>query len=355
MSTNHSAAPVWSARDGRPYLEVTDLEVSFPTADGIVCAVQGLTYSLALGRTLAIVGESGSGKSVSSMAIMGLHNPAATRMSGSIRLGDHEIVGMPNEEMRRVRGAAASMIFQDPQSSLHPYFTVGDQITEAYLAHHRVSRKQARRRAADMLGRVGIPHAARRLDDYPHHFSGGMRQRVMIAMALVNDPQLLIADEPTTALDVTVQAQILDLIAELQQEFGSAVLFITHDLGVVAEIADEVLVMYGGRAVEHGSKSDILANPVHPYTWGLLRSVPALSGAPGKLRPIPGSPPSLLAPPPGCAFEPRCEFRDRLVYAECGTVQPELVGRHGQSHHRSRCHLRQPESVFQAEVLPFLP
>ncbi|WP_121161477.1 ABC transporter ATP-binding protein [Micromonospora pisi] len=338
------------------YLTVRDLTVSFPTADGVVRAVQGLSYSVPLGRTLAIVGESGSGKSVSSMAIMGLHDPKSTRMTGSIQLGGHEIVGMSQPELRRHRGSAASMIFQDPQSSLHPYFTVGDQIVEAYRAHHNVSKRVARERAVEMLGRVGIPSPRRRLDDHPHQFSGGMRQRAMIAMALVNDPKLLIADEPTTALDVTVQAQILDLIMDLQRDFGSAVLFITHDLGVVAEIADEVLVMYGGRAVEYGRVDAILGRPLHPYTWGLLESIPAVSGEPTRLHPIPGLPPSLLALPTGCAFHPRCEFPDRVPgTGACAAELPELVSRTADTARQSRCHLHRPDQIFEAEILPRLP
>jgi peptide/nickel transport system ATP-binding protein len=338
-----------------PYLVVQDLDVSFPTADGVVRAVQGLNYSIRLGETLAIVGESGSGKSVSSMAIMGLHDPKRTRMSGSIRLGGAEIVAMSESSLRKVRGTAAAMIFQDPQSSLHPYFTVGNQITEAYAAHHRTSRRKARARAADMLGRVGIPNARRRLDDYPHQFSGGMRQRVMIAMALVNDPKLLIADEPTTALDVTVQAQILDLIMDLQRDFGSAVLFITHDLGVVAEIADDVLVMYGGRAVETGTVDKILGTPQHPYTWGLLESIPAVAGEPTRLHPIPGMPPSLLALPTGCSFHPRCEFVGRVPGNQCRTELPAFIPRTADTTRASRCHLARPDDMFTAEILPRLP
>jgi len=338
-----------------PYLEVTNLTVAFPTADGVVRAVQDLTYKLRLGQTLAVVGESGSGKSVSSMAIMGLHDPKSTRMRGSIRLGGREIVGMPADELRHQRGRAAAMIFQDPQSSLHPFFTVGKQITEAYLTHNKVSARAARKRAVDMLGLVGIPNAARRLDDYPHQFSGGMRQRVMIAMALVNDPKLLIADEPTTALDVTVQAQILDLISDLQRDFGSAVLFITHDLGVVAEIADDVLVMYGGRAVEHGTVKDILGSPLHPYTWGLLESIPAVSGDPTRLHPIPGTPPSLLNLPTGCAFHPRCEFRKQVPDDLCSTELPDLAPRTDDPGRLSRCHLAHPDQVFITDILPRLP
>jgi peptide/nickel transport system ATP-binding protein len=337
------------------YLEVSDLHVQFPTADGRVQAVQGLSYSLPLGRTLAIVGESGSGKSVSSMAIMGLHDRKSTWISGSIKVGGKEVVGMSEKELMSFRGADAAMIFQDPQSSLHPFFTIGDQIMESFRAHNNVSRKAAKARAVDMLGRVGIPNPARRVGQYPHEFSGGMRQRAMIAMALVNDPKLLIADEPTTALDVTVQAQILDLIADLQRDFGSAVVFITHDLGVVAEIADDILVMYAGNAVEHGPVEKILGTPLMPYTWGLLESIPAVSGNPGPLHPIPGSPPSLLAMPSGCAFHPRCEFRDRVPNDLCRTLKPELIPRTADLSRSSRCHLKDPDKVFETEVLPRLP
>jgi peptide/nickel transport system ATP-binding protein len=341
--------------DEAAYLEVSDLQVQFPTADGTVRAVQGLSYSLPLRRTLAIVGESGSGKSVSSMAVMGLHDARTARISGSIKVGGKEIVGMGEKDLENYRGADAAMIFQDPQSSLHPYFTIGDQIMEMYRAHHRTTRRKAKDRAIDMLGRVGIPNPRRRVDQYPHEFSGGMRQRAMIAMALVNDPKLLIADEPTTALDVTVQAQILDLIADLQRDFGSAVVFITHDLGVVAEIADDILVMYAGNAVEHGPVEKILGTPQHPYTWGLLESIPALAGEPQPLHPIPGSPPSLLAVPSGCAFHPRCEFRDRVPDELCRTLHPELLPRTADPGRASRCHLKDPNRIFEADVLPRLP
>ena len=337
------------------YLEVSDLQVQFPTADGLVKAVQGLSYSLPLRRTLAIVGESGSGKSVSSMAIMGLHDRRTARISGSIKVGGEQIVGMGQKELESFRGAGAAMIFQDPQSSLHPYFTVGNQIVESYRAHHSVSKRQAKERAVDMLGRVGIPNPGRRVDNFPHEFSGGMRQRAMIAMALVNDPKLLIADEPTTALDVTVQAQILDLIADLQRDFGSAVVFITHDLGVVAEIADDILVMYAGNAVEHGPVEKILGSPQHPYTWGLLESIPALTGEPQPLHPIPGTPPSLLAVPGGCAFHPRCEFRTLVPDDLCRTLRPDLVPRTADPRRASRCHLKDPNGIFESEVLPRLP
>ncbi len=261
-----------------PYLVVDNLTVRFPTADGVVQAVTDLSYSLDQGQTLGIVGESGSGKSVSSMAIMGLHDYKRTQMSGSIRVGGREVVGLSNNQMQSLRGNDVAMIFQDPLTALHPFYSVGKQISEAYLAHNDVSKSKARAKAIEMLDRVGIPQARSRVDDYPHQFSGGMRQRAMIAMALVNDPKLLIADEPTTALDVTVQAQILDLLQELQREFNSAIIIITHDLGVVAEMADEVLVMYGGRCVEHGPTKELLTHPEMPYTWGLLSSVPDVRG-----------------------------------------------------------------------------
>jgi peptide/nickel transport system ATP-binding protein len=338
-----------------PYLEVTDLHVQFPTADGMVQAVQGLSYQLPLRRTLAIVGESGSGKSVSSMAVLGLHDTKTARITGSIKVGGREIVGLGAKELESYRGADAAMIFQDPQSSLHPYFTIGDQIMESYRAHNNVSKRAAKNRAIEMLDRVGIPNPKRRVNQFPHEFSGGMRQRAMIAMALVNDPKLLIADEPTTALDVTVQAQILDLIADLQRDFGSAVVFITHDLGVVAEIADDILVMYAGNAVEHGPVEKILGKPLHPYSWGLLESIPALTGEPQPLHPIPGTPPSLLAVPSGCPFHPRCEFKDRVPGDLCWTLKPELIPRTADQGRASRCHLKDPDRVFETEVLPRLP
>ena len=340
---------------GEAYLQVNDLVVEFNTQDGVLKAVQGLSYEVQLGKTLAIVGESGSGKSVSCMAIMGLHDPRSVKLGGSIRLGGKEIVGLQRSALRQHRGRAAAMIFQDPQSSLHPYFTVGNQIAEAYRVHNTVSKRAARNKVVEMLARVGIPNARRRYDDYPHHFSGGMQQRAMIAMALINDPKLLIADEPTTALDVTVQAQILDLISDLQNDFGSAVVFITHDLGVVAEIADDVLVMYAGRAVEKGTVKEVLAEPLHPYAWGLLGSMPAVSGAPTRLQPIPGTPPSLLAVPNGCAFHPRCRYLERVPGDRCRTELPELISRTMNQAHLSRCHLDHPDQIFAAEVLPLLP
>jgi peptide/nickel transport system ATP-binding protein len=293
----------------RTLLEVRDLRVHFPTDDGLVRAVDGVSFHLERGRTLGIVGESGSGKSVTSLAIMGLHEHSRAEISGEIWLDGEDLVGAGSARVRQLRGSKMAMIFQDPMSSLHPYFTVGSQLSEAFLVHNKVGRKAARQHAIDMLGRVGIPQPAARMDDYPHQFSGGMRQRVMIAMALSCDPELLIADEPTTALDVTVQAQILDLISDLQHEYGSAVIIITHDLGVVAELADDTLVMYGGRVCEYGSAEDIFWRPGHPYTWGLLTSMPRIDRARSeRLIPIQGTPPSLINIPSGCPFHPRCDY-----------------------------------------------
>ena len=296
------AAP---ANPDDPFLVVENLTVKFPTHDGLVQAVTDLSYAVERGKTLGIVGESGSGKSVSSMAVLGLHDPKHTRLSGSIRIDGVEVIGAPEDRMRKIRGNSVAMIFQDALTALHPFYTIGDQISEGYRMHHKVSKAEAKKRAIEMLDRVGIPQPNRRVDDYPHQYSGGMRQRAMIAMSLVNDPQLLIADEPTTALDVTVQAQILDLLQDLQREFNSAVIIITHDLGVVAEIADTTMVMYAGRAVEYGATREILTHPEMPYTWGLLGSIPEVAGdADVRLIPIPGNPPSLLNPPEGCCVPP---------------------------------------------------
>jgi len=293
----------------REMLEVRDLRIHFPTEDGLVRAVDGLSFSVDRGQTLGIVGESGSGKSVTSLGILGLHEGTRAQVSGEICLDGENVVRATASRIRQLRGSKVAMIFQDPLSSLHPYYTIGDQIIEAYRIHNDVSKKAARAHAIEMLDRVGIPQAARRVDDYPHHFSGGMRQRAMIAMALSCDPELLIADEPTTALDVTVQAQILDLISDLQDDFGSAVIIITHDLGVVAELADDVLVMYAGKAVEYGSAEDVFQRPGHPYTWGLLDSMPRLDRErQQRLHPIRGTPPSLIMLPAGCAFGPRCDY-----------------------------------------------
>jgi len=341
------------APSGDIVLEVHDLRVHFPTNDGVVKAVDGLDFTLARGKTLGIVGESGSGKSVSSSAIMGLHNPQRTKISGSVVLNGVDLLTLSEDQMRKRRGRDVAMIFQDPLSSMHPYYTVGNQIVEAYRVHNDVSKRQARARAIEMLARVGIPQPDRRVDDYPHQFSGGMRQRAMIAMGLINDPGLLIADEPTTALDVTVQAQILDLLQDLQREFDSAVIIITHDLGVVAEMADDVLVMYAGRGVEYGPCKEILTHPEMPYTWGLLSSVPDVQGDTAvKLVPIPGNPPSLLSPPSGCKFHPRCQHRDKVPGDLCRTEEPLLVAGQRGPGHTKRCHIANPEDIYAKEVLP---
>jgi peptide/nickel transport system ATP-binding protein len=293
-------------------LDVRDLRIHFPTNDGLVKAVDGLSFTLDRGRTLGIVGESGSGKSVTSLGILGLYNTGNAQISGEIYLDGEDVVAASQARVRELRGSKMAMIFQDPLSSLHPYYTIGNQIAEAYLIHNKVSKKAARAHAVELLERVGIPQPASRVDDYPHQFSGGMRQRAMIAMALSCDPELLIADEPTTALDVTVQAQILDLISDLQQEYDSAVIMITHDLGVVAELADDVLVMYAGRMAEYGSSEDIFAHPGHPYTWGLLGSMPRLDRTRmDRLLSIRGTPPSLINVPAGCPFHPRCDYAAR--------------------------------------------
>ena len=337
-----------------PFLQVEDLKVTFPTEDGPITAVSGLSYSVEKGRTLGIVGESGSGKSVSSMAVMGLHDAKSARISGSIRVGGTEVVGLSESRMRGLRGNAMAMIFQDALAALHPFYKIGDQLAEAYLVHHSSSSKRdARRKAIEMLDRVGIPQPDRRVDDFPHQFSGGMRQRAMIAMGLINDPSLLIADEPTTALDVTVQAQILDLLQDLQREFNSAVIIITHDLGVIAEMADDVLVMYAGRCVEYGTAKEILTHPEMPYTWGLLSSVPDVTASTdARLIPIPGTPPSLLNPPSGCASHPRCTHRDKVPGDLCVTEMPELSEAKGNAAHVKRCHLPDPDAIYQTAVLP---
>jgi len=332
-------------------LEVQDLRVHFRTQDGLVKAVDGVSYSLERGRTLGIVGESGSGKSVTSLAVMGLHHGSSAQISGHIRLDGEELVGAPPARVRELRGDKMAMIFQDPLSSLHPYFSVGSQIVEAYRVHHpEATKKQARQRAVDMLGRVGIPEPSARVDDYPHQFSGGMRQRVMIAMSLCNDPELLIADEPTTALDVTVQAQILDLIHDLQSEFGSAVVMITHDLGVVAELSDDILVMYAGRVAEYGSAADIFGQPGHPYTWGLLASMPRMDRERlTRLVPIPGTPPSLIRVPSGCPFHPRCRY-GHLNGGRSETEVPELRATE-ETGHLVACHLTAAERTKQWGLL----
>jgi len=324
------------------FLEVTNLNVSFPTEDGEVRASNEVSYSVGLGETLAIVGESGSGKSVSNLAVMGLHNPTRTKISGSAVLnladGPVDVISASADTVRRLRGKSMSMIFQDPMSALHPFFTIGDQIAEAWHLYNKGSKKDGIKKAIEMLDLVGIPDAASRAHDYPHQFSGGMRQRAMIAMALVNNPSLLIADEPTTALDVTVQSQILQLLKDLQKEFNMAIILITHDLGVVAEVADRICVMYGGRIVEDGTVDDIFYRPEHPYTLGLLNSVPRITaGESHRLRAIPGQPPSLISLPSGCAFQPRCEYSTKVSSGACASTVPSLSDKG--SGHLSRCHL----------------
>jgi peptide/nickel transport system ATP-binding protein len=327
-----------------PLLEVRDLRIHFPTDDGLVKAVDGVSFTLDRGRTLGIVGESGSGKTVTSLGIMGLHEGTRAEITGEILLDGEELVRASRARIRELRGDKMAMIFQDPLSSLHPYYSIGVQIVEAYRIHNQVSRQQARRHAIDMLGRVGIPQPEVRVDDYPHQFSGGMRQRAMIAMALCCNPELLIADEPTTALDVTVQAQILDLISDLQSEFGSAVIIITHDLGVVAELADDILVMYAGRPAESGSAMDIFGRPQHPYTWGLLASMPRLDRErASRLVPIPGTPPSLIRVPPGCPFHPRCGYT-RLTGGRCDKEVPPLREELTPGH-TAACHLSATEKA----------
>jgi peptide/nickel transport system ATP-binding protein len=352
--------PVADARPPRSFLEVRDLQVHFPTEDGLVKSVDGLSFSLEKGKTLGIVGESGSGKSVTSLGIMGLHTVGQygrqkARLSGEIWLEGKELLSAEPDEVRRLRGREMAMIFQDPLSALHPYFTIGHQIVEAYRVHNDVDKKTAHKRAVELLDRVGIPQPDERVNSYPHEFSGGMRQRAMIAMSLVNNPELLIADEPTTALDVTVQAQILDLIRDLQKEFGSAVIIITHDLGVVAELADDILVMYGGRCVEYGTAEQVFYQPQHPYTWGLLGSMPRIDRAQGeRLIPVKGSPPSLINIPKGCAFNPRCPYADVPKGNVTRTERPELQDVGGG--HLSACHLDRTDRdrIWNEEIAPKL-
>jgi len=314
-------------------LEVRGLTVAFPTHEGEVRAVSDLSYTLHRGETLGIVGESGSGKSVSSLALMGLLNRDRSQISGEALFGGRNLLSLKPEHMRDIRGKDLAMIFQDPFACLHPMYRVGDQIAEAVTAHASVSKSKALDRAVEMLDAVGIPKARDRARDYPHQFSGGMRQRAMIAMALVNNPSVLIADEPTTALDVTVQAQILELIERVKREFNIGVILITHDLGVVSETADTVLVMYAGRPMEMGPARDVFAAPQHPYTWGLLQSMPTIDQRLDTLRAIEGSPPSLLRVPSGCPFNPRCAY----AFAPCSVELPEL--RQIPNGHLDRCHL----------------
>jgi peptide/nickel transport system ATP-binding protein/oligopeptide transport system ATP-binding protein len=316
-------------------LAVSDLRVRFATEDGIVRAVDGVSFDLAAGDVLAIVGESGCGKSVTSQTMMGLTRSPNARIEGSVQYRGEELLTADDATLRRIRGEELSMIFQDPISALNPVYRVGDQIVEAIQAHEEISDDAAKRRATELLDLVGIPDAARRVDQYPHEFSGGMRQRAMIAMALSLEPTILIADEPTTALDVTIQAQIIRLIKRLNEERGLAVILVTHDLGVVADIADRVLVMYAGRVVETGTLEQIFYDPQHPYTWGLLGSLTRLDRPRAhRLSQIKGMPPSLLAPPEGCHFRPRCPH----AFDRCTQV-PALEVRGGEGGHLDRCWL----------------
>ncbi|CAB4603213.1 MAG: ATP-binding cassette domain-containing protein [Actinobacteria bacterium] len=322
-------------------LSVRDLRVEFATPDGVVKAVGGVSFELNAGETLALVGESGSGKSVSNLAYMGLLPMGKTTISGSVLLqtdeGQVELIGMSNDDLRKIRGKEIAMIFQDPMSALHPYYSIGDQLIEAHQAHNEVAKSVSRARAVELLSLVGVANAEDRLSAYPHQFSGGMRQRVMIAMALMNNPKVLIADEPTTALDVTIQAQILKLLRDLQKQFQMAVILITHDLGVVAGAADRVNVMYGGRLVESAEVNELYENPMMPYTVGLLESIPRMDEAHGKrLRTIPGQPPSLIKLGDGCAFAARCDRKSELPTGKCDT-SPELKA--VSAGHLVRCHL----------------
>ena len=322
-----------------PLLSVQDLRVSFRTDDGVVHAVDGISYDVPAGKTLGIVGESGSGKTVSSLTALGLTRTRGSDISGKIVFDGRDVVAMSDDDLRGIRGNDMAMIFQDPLSSLHPFYKVGAQLVEAMQAHRSIRKAAARTRAAELLELVGIPDPKRRVDQYPHEFSGGMRQRAMIAMALANEPKLLIADEPTTALDVTVQAQILALLDDLQTRLGTAIIIITHDLGVVAEIADEIAVMYAGRIVERGTTEEIFRHPEHPYTWGLLKSIPRLDAGRGEeLVPISGRPPSLINRPSGCHFHPRCPY----VQDSHKRIDPRLELIPGNDGHGVAC-LLEPE------------
>jgi peptide/nickel transport system ATP-binding protein len=316
-------------------LEVKDLRTYFRTDDGIVKAVDGVNFAVDKGQTLGIVGESGSGKSVTCLSIMGLNAKRNTISSGEALFKGDNLLTMKPSRLRDIRGNDIAMIFQDPMTSLNPVHTIGRQLVEAIQLHRDIGKKAAQARALEALKQVGIPRAERRIDDYPHQFSGGMRQRVMIAMALINEPDLLIADEPTTALDVTTQAQILALMNQLQEDYGSAIIMITHDLGVVAEVAHDVVVMYAAKVAERGTVDSIFTRPHHPYTWGLLGSLPRLDTDVERLVQIPGQPPSLLNPPSGCRFHPRCPY----VMDVCRSTEPSLVPVPDDRSHLQACHL----------------
>ena len=326
-----------------PLLRVDHLEVGFPSKSGVVRAVTDVSFEVRPGETLAVVGESGSGKSVTALTVMRLH-AASTRISGSIMFEGRDLLALSEDDMRAVRGNDIAMIFQDPMTALNPVFTVGAQIVEAIRTHQTVSKQVARERAVELLALVGVPEPRRRADQYPHEFSGGMRQRAMIAMAIANEPKLLIADEPTTALDVTVQAQVMEVLKDVQEATGSAMMLITHDLGLVAGSADRVQVMYASRLVETGSVDDIFYRSRNPYTRALLDSIPDLCGADDRLEPIPGNPPSLLNPPSGCPFRPRCS----MAIDACAASVPELITV-GEGH-ASRCH-RTADIEVRVEVV----
>jgi peptide/nickel transport system ATP-binding protein len=347
MSVAEPAPP--AKAKGEPLLGVEDLEVAFATEEGIVQAVDGVSFDLKAGEVLAIVGESGSGKSVTAMTLMGLTRSPNARFSGRAYYQGTELIGAPEDDLRRVRGAEIAMVFQDPMTSLNPVIKIGDQIMEQIQEHEALPDQQARERAIELLERVGIPRARDRIDSYPFEFSGGMRQRVMIALALSCDPSILIADEPTTALDVTIQAQILQRIHELREETGAAVILVTHDLGVVAEIADRIAVMYAGRIIEEGTLDQIFYDPQHPYTWGLLGSITRMDrDRPERLPAIKGLPPSLANRPEGCHFRPRCPHE----FAECRRVPPLEARVQGQAEHRDRCWLSVDDKRVKREVLP---
>ncbi len=328
-------------------LEVRDLRTHFRTDDGVVKAVDGVNFEVEKGQTLGIVGESGSGKSVTCLTIMGLNPKRNTMTTGEALFKGEDLLKASGRRLREIRGDDIAMIFQDPMTSMNPVHTVGKQLVEAIQLHNDVSKKQAKARALELLKAVGIPRADRRLDDYPHQFSGGMRQRAMIAMALINNPDLLIADEPTTALDVTTQAQILQLMNRLQEDFGSAIIIITHDLGVVAETADNVVVMYAAQVAERASVDSIFTRPHHPYTWGLLGSLPRLDADVERLTQIPGQPPSLLRPPRGCRFHPRCPY----VMDVCKEKDPELRPISNDPEHLQACHLDETTKDREAQKL----
>ena len=326
-----------------PLLELNELSVAFKTKKGSAAAVRGVTLNVYPGESMAIVGESGSGKSVTAMAMLGLL-PKSALVTGSAKFRGEELVGMKNDQLRKLRGNKIAMIFQDPMTAFNPVFTVGNQIAEAMEVHGTASGDEAMKKAADLLEMVGVPEPGQRVKQYPHEFSGGMRQRAMIAMAIANKPDLLIADEPTTALDVTIQAQVMEVLADIRQETGAAMILITHDLGVVAGTSDRVQVMYGGRIFERGSTREVFYDPKNPYTRGLLSSMPRVDSIGDRLVPIHGTPPSILNMPPGCAFAPRCDFREEICLTQSATLESIGFG------HESRCHRNETLPAFVREV-----